>query len=133
MRFPRAALTLDADRLTLAPALRQAPARGAIARLLGRRFTAEELWDEDRHGEHDRPLLALVRAYQVPALVRATFTMASSSELRPAVEHLLARRLPGIPWDTDGVSDGPFLKYLIVHASLPAPPDEATGQAMALE
>src|SRR5262249_6049335 len=46
---------------------------------------------------------------------------------------VLRERCPGIDWETPEVSDGPLRKYLILHTSVPAPPDEATGQPMALE
>lgn len=111
------------------------PPRGAMAGYLGTRFSEEDLDDEDKVLEEDRRFLPLVRAYPVVPLLGATFRVSTEAEIGERLRQLLALRLPGIEWSLqDGWNWGPaFRKYQLVHVSLAAPPDLATGQPMSLE
>jgi hypothetical protein len=46
---------------------------------------------------------------------------------------LLTDRLPGIAWSPPEIGLGALRKYFILHARVPAPPDETTRQPMGLE
>jgi hypothetical protein len=77
----------------------------------------------------------LIRAYQVLPLIGATFSCDRDSELANAIEALLAERCPGFDWrlEREARLSAPLRKYGIIHTSIAAPPDETTGQPMALE
>jgi hypothetical protein len=106
---------------------------GAMAPHIGRQFSVAELDDEDKVSDDERPLLALVRAYEVPSLVGATFTFTNVDGISKSLGQLLAEKLPGIAWRLKDEWAPAFSKYQLVHATLAAPPDLATGQTMSLE
>lgn len=127
---------------TNASQLVRGPFRSALGRYrpinkmrkhLGKQFTVEELYDSDRHSEEDIPKLRLVRAYQVTPLIGATILVKSEKDIAGSLSKLLATRLPEIAWQVEPDWSGPFLKYLCIHGSIPAPPDKLTLEPMALE
>lgn len=87
---------------------------------------------ESRHTGIDKRL-AHMRAWRVPALEGSELEIGSVSGIEAAVRALLATRLPGLDWWVPEHWEGPFEKYGILHNALPAPPDQETGQAMAIE
>lgn len=121
------------DLAALPPLARQIRPTGAMAAHLGRQYTVAELDDEDKIMEEDRRFLPLVRAYEVSPLLGATFTIRNAQEIGAALGRLLEEKLPGIGWQLKDQWLPAFAKYQLVHTSLAAPPDLATGQAMALE
>lgn len=66
-------------------------------------------------------------------LVGATFEVESGDDIAAAMRLLLSTRVPGLDWWVPHEWSGAFVKYPIVHRSLCAPPNSATGEAMALE
>jgi hypothetical protein len=146
------------------------PPAGPMAPYLGRRLEAE--FDSDKEPDEAEPLMHLIRAFQVAALVGQTISIQHQDELSPALIALIRRRLPAIAWEPDhhiyespadrerfdqgyprfcldhpgphsqqvlnhfspaGMIAARFQKTFFLHTSLPAPPDDATGQPMALE
>lgn len=72
-------------------------------------------------------------AHSVLPLLGASFEVTSVTDIAPALRALLRERLPGIDWWVPEHWGGPFDKYGIVHGTLPAPPDERTGEPRAIE
>jgi hypothetical protein len=72
---------------------------GAMAPYLGRRLEAE--FDGDKDSDDAEPLMHLIRAFQVDALVGQTISISHQDELSPALIALIRRRLPTIPWEPD--------------------------------
>ena len=108
------------------------PVEGSMKPYLGKQFTADELHRADNLDEAAK-CFQFVRAFEVLPLIGASFTLKGDTELSSAVAALLKSKLPDIPWEGIKVPKGPLRKSLIVHASFPAPLDEATQQPMALE
>lgn len=105
-----------------------------MAPWLGRRYSVEELDDADRVFDEDRPILSLVRAYEVPGLLGTEVGFGRDKGIADSLHVLLHAVMPGVPWALDGRSLwGPLEKYGIVHTSIAAPADEQTGQPMSLE
>ncbi len=109
--------------------------QGAMASYLGARFAVHDLDDEDKVIDEERQFLPLVRAFPVVPLLGATFKFSSEADIGERLRQLLALRLPGIEWELNSDWNGApaFRKYQLVHVSLAAPPDLATGQPMSLE
>src|SRR5262245_6995671 len=115
------------------------PPSGAMSPFLGRRYDPEEIAnaicfvsdcpEEEPDGRKVEP----VRAFEVQTLPGATLHSESEEALVDQLRRLLTDRLPGISWDPRDISFGALRKYLILHARVPAPPDETTGQPMGLE
>jgi hypothetical protein len=74
-----------------------------------------------------------VAAYPLLPLQGATFDVTCVEDIAPCMRRLMAGCLPGFDWWIPEHWDGPFLRYGILHSSLPAPPNLATGEAMAIE
>jgi len=72
-------------------------------------------------------------AWNVLPLIGAVFEVDSANDIPRALRVLLASALPGLDWWVPEVWGTPFNKYGILHGRLPAPPDETTGEAMAIE
>jgi hypothetical protein len=117
------------------PVSSSAHPRGAMAGYLGPRFSVRDLDDEDKVLDEDRQFLPLVRAFPVVPLLGATFKFSSEADIGERLRQLLALRLPGIEWELNADWDWAtaFRKHQLVHVSLAAPPDLATGQPMSLE
>jgi hypothetical protein len=77
--------------------------------------------------------LSRVSAWPVLPLQGASFHVSRSEDIGPGIRALVAALLPGIDWWIPEHWAGPFDKYGIVHKSFAAPPNEATGEAMAIE
>lgn len=104
---------------------------GALANFVGVRLRAEELvGDETGLTESEA---ALVDAWPLPALEGASFNVSSGEDIAPALRTLLTERLPGHDWWVEDDWAGPFRKYGILHGSIPAPPNAATGERMSIE
>jgi hypothetical protein len=103
---------------------------GAMAAYIGRRYTSKEI---GRAYEEHVPGARAVRAFEVPSLIGHRFAVTSPSQVQSVIRQTLTENLPGIEWDVPSDWAGPLLKYQLLHKSIPAPPDEATGQPMALE
>ncbi len=126
----------DAPDLDASPEAMRARLRspkGPLAQFLSARLGTDDLEDIDGHEEADLPALRRVAAYTVTPLIGAEFEVTSTQEIADAVRALLARTLPGFDWWVPE-QWGPLIrKYGFIHKSLPAPPNEATGEPMALE
>ncbi len=107
--------------------------KGLLAPALSARLGTDDVFDSEFNEEADIPALRRVAAYSVPSLLGAEFEVESLQEIPVQVKALLARALPGIDWWVPNGWSGPFLKYGFLHESIPAPPNEATGEPMALE
>jgi lipoate-protein ligase A len=124
----------------------QRPVIGLMAPFVGHHYSVEEIWQHhcyhtDVYPEEEaiqRPLAARIRAFDVPALAGATFTVKRLSEVAPALHALVCERLPGIPWGPldfflPGHLLGPIKKYGLIHTDFEAPVDETTQAPMVLE
>lgn len=85
--------------------------------------------------EYDPPVRnrGRIDAWPVLPLRGADFTIETPADIARALRRLLSEKLPGLDWWVPEDWLGPFEKYGMVHGSLPAPPNPATGQPMALE
>lgn len=88
-----------------------------VARLL---YTAPEAFDA-------------VTAWPVLALTGATFEVESTAGIPVAMRKLLSETLPGLDWWVPTHWKNGFEKGGILHNTLPAPPNDATGEPMAIE
>jgi hypothetical protein len=77
--------------------------------------------------------LLRVCAWPVLPLQGASFHVTCSEDIGPGIRALVAALLPGIDLWIPEHWAGPFEKYGIVHNTFAAPPNEATGEAMAIE
>lgn len=110
------------------------PISGPLAAFVGARFGVQDLFDLDRHEEEDRDVLALVRAYPLPSVLDASLSSVGEAQIAEQIELLLGECCPGIEWRVgDRELSGPLKKYGLLHATIPAPPDETNGQPMELE
>jgi hypothetical protein len=127
---------LDPDALAADAATslrRDAAPRSPLAGWLGERVPPERLAAVEQHADLDPAVLARIRAYPVTPLLGATFEVADLDDTAARLQALLHERLPGIDWQVPDSLAGPLGKYLIVHTSLAAPPNEAVPEPMALE
>ena len=108
------------------------PVEGPMKTFLGRQFTADELYRADDLDEPEG-CFRFVRAFEVLPLIGTPFTLKGDKELSSAVTTLLKSKLPNITWEGINIPKGPLRKSLLVHASIPAPIDEATRQPMIIE
>jgi hypothetical protein len=108
------------------------PVTGAMAPFLGDRFSIPQL-DDGYAAAAERERLALVRAYPVTSLVGVPLNANGELNLPDAVEALLRQHCPGVDWHVEHDLSGPLRKYGLLHTSVAAPPDDTTGQPMALE
>jgi hypothetical protein len=113
--------------------IQQQRPQGALRALVGSRIEVKDFVDRDRYSAADDEKLARVTAWSVLPLENAELEVGSVAGIAAAVRALLSARLPGLDWWVPEHWDGPFCKYGILHKSLPAPPNPATGEAMALE
>ena len=115
------------------------PSSGPMAPFLGRRLSVEEIASAASIEVRDPNELAeirkcaeLVRASEVKPLLGVVYEVAGVDDFSPALNRTLSQHLPGITWD-GSPRLGPLQKYHILHTSMAAPVDEATGDTMALE
>jgi hypothetical protein len=113
------------------PARMRAP-RGLPSGWLGARQPVGPL-DEGAHSEGAASTRSRVAAYPLLPLQGESFDVTSADDIAPCVRRILTAVLPGIDWWVPEHWDGPFLKYGILHNSLPAPPNLMTSEAMAIE
>jgi hypothetical protein len=105
-----------------------------MAPFIGERIAEEQLYDEDRFsGDEEVSALRHVFAYPVLTLISQSITIDQPEDIGPTLRQLLARQLPDIDWWVPDGWSGPFVKYAIIHASIPAPPSQGSGEPMALE
>ena len=109
------------------------PIQGEMTPYLGRRYSAEEIFNPDYHNFEDQAKLEGVRAYEIPSLIGKIITVQAPDELSANLNTLIRETLPDINWEPFEVATSVFRKYLIVHFEIAAPPDLQTGQAMGLE
>ena len=85
--------------------------------------------------EYDPPIenRGRIDAWPVLPLRGAGFAIESPADIALGLRRLLSEKLPGLDWWVPEDWLGPFEKYGMLHGSLPAPPNPATGAAMALE
>jgi len=127
---------LDLRSLNVAPGVlvfRQERPQGPLQALVGPRIDVLDCVDVDRYDETDHEYLARVAAWPVLPLQNAVFEVDSVTGVATALRLLLSERLPGMDWWVPKHWEGPLRKYGILHNSLPAPPNPATGEAMAIE
>lgn len=117
------------------------PVSGLMAPYVGRRYSADEIWvDYCRSNDigledepESRPRAKRIRAFDVPALADAVFISHRFCDVSAAITALLSERLPGIPWPQAPFNPWGAIKYALLHETMPAPPDETTGQRMVIE
>lgn len=106
---------------------------GAMQPFLGQQLSVDELTNSEYLCDEPLELLHRVRAFPVVPLVGAVFQITHESHFSSTLFGLLRERLPGIEWEQNEISLGALHKYFIWHTSIPAPPDAARGQPMAIE
>ncbi len=120
----------------------QRPVLGEMAGYVGHHYTEEEVWrfhqqHVDVYPDEEaglRPLARRIRAFDVPLLSGVAFQCRRLEDLAVALEQVVAERLRGIVWEPfDQARSSRVKKYGIIHEVTPAPVDEATDDAMALE
>lgn len=120
------------------------PVTGPMAPYVGKQYSAEEIWRfycryVEVYPEEEatlRPLAERIRAFDVPRLAGATFTVERLGDAAAALEALLHEQLPGITWKLVEQYKpflGPVKKYAIFHETLEAPTDETTQEPMVIE
>jgi hypothetical protein len=110
------------------------PLQGLLADFVGPQYPADTMEDLDCYDREEFVLLKLVRAFPVPCLMNQSFTVANPIGAIAGLMNLIRTRLPHICWNEDPEpSIGALHKYGLLHTSIAAPPDLATGQNMALE
>lgn len=129
--WPKASLSLRELPERAPNALPQQRPQGPLRDLVGARIRRE--LDADLHSADDLKAAERLTAWPVLPLQGATIEVQSVEGIAEAVSDLLARTLPNIDWWVPQHWSGPFERYGILHDSLPAPPNPATGEAMALE
>ncbi|WP_425258170.1 hypothetical protein ACPOLB_21940 [Rubrivivax sp. RP6-9] len=80
-----------------------------------------------------REALARVHAWPVLPLEGTSFRVERSQDIAASIRRVIGSALPGIDWWIPEYWDGPFEKYGFLHSAIAAPPNDATGEAMALE
>ena len=129
--WPKAALSLR-DLAPLAPdSLPQQRPQGPLRDYVGARIRRQ--LDGDHHTDEELAAAERLTAWSVPALQGATLDVQGVDAIADAVRDVLAKTLPGLDWWVPQHWSGPFEKYGILHGSIPAPPNPATGEAMAIE
>lgn len=114
------------QRRTLAP---QAP----IVQHLGARFERAQLAAVEQHADLSDEVLAHIAAWPVTTLHGATLELVDLTEAAIGLQRLLRACVPEVAWEVPDDLAGPLGKYLVLHTSLAAPPNEAVPEAMALE
>lgn len=107
--------------------------QGPMQPFVGSRHSVVELFNSDIHDDDAADLLERVAAWPVLPLVGAEFEVHATAGIARAIGAVLGERLPGLDWWVPEHWAGPFDKYGFIHKSLPAPPNPATGEPMALE
>lgn len=107
--------------------------RGALAGRLGERHDVQALEQVEPLSDLEPAERERIVAFPVPALVGATFELVDLDEAGDRLQALLHERLPGFDWQVPPDWRGPLAKYLLLHTSLAAPPNEAVPEPMALE
>lgn len=106
---------------------------GLMAPFLGQRLDVTATAGPETRDHVGLEALARVQAWPVPPLLGTSFRVERTEDIAASIRRVIGSALPGIDWWIPEHWDGPFEKYGFVHSSLPAPPNEATGEAMALE
>jgi hypothetical protein len=117
-------------------ALDDRPVTGLMARFLGDQYSIEQLSETDdfeHSSKEERDAIASIRAFPVKSLIGAQLHASNESDLATQLGALLRHCCPGVEWQLDHDLGGPLRKCGFLHTSLAAPPDDTTGQTMALE
>ena len=123
----RQLVALGPMRLHVAPA-------GPMAPYLGRRLVVPAHHEEALVDQAEIRARRRARCYEVAALSGATFECGAADQAGPRLAALLDQTVPVGDWKTLRRDWTPVLaKVFLMHAALPAPPDEATGELMFLE
>lgn len=110
----------------------QAP-RSPIAGHLGARYPAAEIAAVEQLADLDPPALDHIVAFPVSSLIGVTFDVVDFDAAGDMLQQVLHAHLPGFDWQVPPDWRGPLAKYLILHTSLAAPPNDAVPEPMALE
>jgi hypothetical protein len=109
---------------------------GPMRRYIDQRYESAELMDEDRYVQEEFPLLKQVRAFRVPNLIGKCLSASGEDALLGAFAQMLKLEFPDLQlsWQPDKYFSSQRLrKCFLLHESIPAPMDHATGQRMSLE
>lgn len=109
------------------------PQAPPLAGLLGERIDATTLAAVEQHADLEPEVLGRITAWPLPALLGTALELVDLSDAAEALQQLLRQRVPGVDWQVPGDLDGPLARYLMLHTSLAAPPNDAVPEPMALE
>lgn len=104
-----------------------------IAARLGERVDEATLASVEQHADLPPEVIERIVAWPLPALLGATLELVDLRDAARALQQLLRERLPEIDWQVPDDLDGPLARYLMLHTSLAAPPNDAVPEPMALE
>lgn len=104
-----------------------------LAAALGARCDTAVLRAVEQHADLEPEVLACIVAYPVTTLLGASFELVELDDGAAQLQALLVEALPGHDWQVPTDLAGPLSKYLMLHTSLAAPPNEAVPEPMALE
>jgi hypothetical protein len=120
--------------------------RGLMAPYVGSQYSADEIWTyrrlviDFRQAEEAtlRQRAERIRAFDVPSLRGATFTLTRLVAVWTSLRSLLVERLPSVPWAAAEELFTkwrlmPIIRYALIYMEIEAPTDEATHEPMVLE
>lgn len=107
--------------------------RGLMGTYVGQRLDVIAEAGPERLDYVGREALARVHAWPVLPLEGTSFRVERSQDIAASIRRVIGSALPGIDWWIPEYWDGPFEKYGFLHSAIAAPPNDATGEAMALE
>jgi hypothetical protein len=106
--------------------------QGIMKLYLGPQYDSKKIADNQEF-EDEIKGYEYLRAFPVLPLLGTEFTIKKDSELISGLLQVMNSRLPHIGFEEVDANPMVLRKYHFVHASAPAPIDEATGQPMGME
>ena len=114
-------------------ALDQHGPTGPMSPFLGRRFTVEDIFDEDYNDAEELPFLKRIVAYEVPSLIGTRFEISRLGNLSATLQRHLNEHIPGANFVIERDPSGIMRRYQFFHLSTNPIQDEKTGIEMWLE
>jgi len=106
---------------------------GLMKPYLGSQYDSMKIAEANQEFEEDTTGYRYLRAFPVSPLIGAEFKVKGDTELASGLRDLLNQILLPIEFEKVEVNPLVLRKYHFIHTSVPAPPDVATSQPMAIE